>query len=170
MQAVFSFFLILFVSLTTTPLITVQSQAQLIFGQQGLQLDHDIIAFFFLDMFEYTFELEGTQIFPNDTIKHTIVSEYRPSSYNIPTLEYEIMDHAINASFVEIHVEPTRIDETHTRLDFQIHAQNAEIIGPWLGKNYNNLEIKSAYSIYDLVTDKMTVHIPYTVALQHLLQ
>jgi hypothetical protein len=35
---------------------------------------------------------------------------------------------------------------------------------------YPNLEIKSAYGIYNQVTDKMTIHIPYSLALQHLLQ
>jgi hypothetical protein len=80
------------------------------------------------------------------------------------------MDHMINASDVQIHVDPTRIDEAKTRLDFQIYTNNAEVKGQSLNKNYNNLEIRSAYGIYNRVTDKMTFHIPYNVALQHLLQ
>jgi hypothetical protein len=39
-----------------------------------------------------------------------------------------------------------------------------------LSKSYNNLEIRSAYGIYNGLTDKMTIHIPYSVAMQHLLQ
>jgi hypothetical protein len=31
--------------------------------------------------FEYTFDLEGSQIFPNNNIKQDIVSEYRSSDY-----------------------------------------------------------------------------------------
>jgi hypothetical protein len=130
----------------------------------------DNIAFFFIDAFEYTFDIDGSQIFPNDTIKHSIVTEYNQSVYNIPSLQYKIMEHIINASFVQIHVDPTRIDEANTRLDFQIYANNAEVTGQWLSKSYDNLEIRSAYGIYNRVTDKMTIHVPYSVALQHLLQ
>jgi len=160
--------LLLIISLTTIPLVTIQSEAQPLASQQEKPWDN--IAFFFLDVFEYTFDIDGAQIFPNDTIKHSIVTEYNPSVYNIPSLQYKIMDHMINASDVRIHVDPTRIDEANTRLDFQIYANNAEVTGQSLNKNYNNLEIRSAYGIYNRVTDKMTIHIPYNVALQHLLQ
>jgi hypothetical protein len=98
------------------------------------------------------------------------VTEYNPSVYNIPSLQYKIMEHTINASDVQIHVHPTRIDEANTRLDFQIYANNAQVTGQWLSKSYNNLEIRSAYGLYNRVTDKMTIHIPYSLALQHLLQ
>jgi hypothetical protein len=130
----------------------------------------DNIALLFLDAFDYTFDIEGAQIFPNDTVKHSIVTEYNPSVYNIPSLQYVIIEHLINASDVQINVDPTRIDDANTRLDFQIYANNAEVTGQWLSKSYNSIEIRSAYGIYDRVTDKMTVHIPYSVALQHLVQ
>lgn len=158
--------LLLIISLTTIPLVSIQSEAQPSFSRQEKLLDNT--AFFLVDVFEYTFEIDGPQIFPNDTVKHSIVTEYNPSVYNIPSLQYKIMDHTINASDVQIHVDPTRIDEANTRLDFQIYANNAEVTGQWLSKSYNDLEIRSAYGIYNLVTDKMTIHIPYSVALQHL--
>lgn len=161
--------LLLIVSLTTMPLVTIQSEVQPLPIQQEKQLDNNI-AFFFLDAFEYTFDIDGAQIFPNDTVKHGIVSQYNPSVYNIPSLQYKIMEHMINASDVQIHVNPTRIDEANTRLDFQIYANNAEVTGQLLSKSYDNLEIKSAYGIYNLVSDKITIHVPYSVALQHLLQ
>ena len=159
---------LLIIALTTIPLVSSQSEAQPLASQQEKPWDN--IAFLFLDAFEYTFDINGAQIFPNDTIKHSIVTEYNPSVYNIPSLQYKIMEHIINASDVEIHVNPTRIDDANTRLDFQIYANNAEVTGQSLNKSYNNLEIKSAYGIYDRVTDKMTIHIPYSVALQQLLQ
>lgn len=158
--------LLLIISLTTIPFVSIQSEAQPSFSRQEKLLDNT--AFFLVDVFEYTFEIDGPQIFPNDTVKHSIVTEYNPSVYNIPSLQYKIMDHTINASDVQIHVDPTRIDEADTRLDFQIYANNAEVTGQWLSKSYNDLEIRSAYGIYNLVTDKMTIHIPYSVALQHL--
>ena len=147
--------------------IQAEAQQPLLSLQEKLP---DNIAFFFLDAFEYTFDIEGKQIFPNDTLKHSIVTEYNPSVYNIPTLHYTILEHTINASDIVIHVTPTRIDEANTRLDFQIFANNAQVTGQLLSKSYNDLNITSAYSIYDRNTDKMTVHIPYSVALQHLVQ
>jgi hypothetical protein len=162
--------LLLFISLTTIQLVTIQSEAQSSQSEQEKLLDNNNIAFLFLDAFEYTFDIEGAQIFPNDTIKHSIVTEYKPSVYNIPSLQYKIMEHTINASDVQIHVDPTRIDDANTRLEFQIYANNAEVTGQLLSKSYNNLEIRSAYGIYNQATDKMTIHIPYSVAMQHLLQ
>jgi hypothetical protein len=162
--------LLLFISLTTIPLVIIQSEAQSSQSEQEKLLDNNNIAFLFLDAFEYTFDIEGAQIFPNDTIKHSIVTEYKPSVYNIPSLQYKIMEHTINASDVQIHVDPTRIDDANTRLEFQIYANNAEVTGQLLSKSYNNLEIRSAYGIYNGLTDKMTIHIPYSVAMQHLLQ
>jgi hypothetical protein len=144
-----------------------QTHEALLSGQEKLS---DNIAFFLLDAFEYTFDIHGEQIFPNDTVKHRIVTKYQPSIYNIPTLQYRIMEHTINASEVEIRVNPTRIDEVDTRLDFQIYANNAAVTGQLLSKSYGDLEITSAYGIYDRITDEMTIHIPYSVALQHLVQ
>ncbi len=170
MQALFSAMLLLFISLTTIPVVTIQSEAQSssVSGEEML-LDNNLVSFF-LDAFEYAFDINGAQIFPNDTIKHSVVTEYNTSVYNIPSLQYKIMDHIINASDVQVYVNPTRIDEQNTRVDFQIYANNAEVVGQWLNKSYTNLEIKSAYGIYNLATDKMTIHIPYSVALQHLLK
>jgi hypothetical protein len=169
LQAVFSaMLLLLIISLTTIPLVSTQSEAQPLLCRQEKLLDN--IAFIFLDAFEYTFYIDGAQIFPNDTLKHSIVTEYNPSVYNIPSLQYVIMEHIINASDVQIHVDPTRIDDANTRLDFQIYANNAEVTGQLLSKSYDSIEIRSAYGIYDRVTDKMAIHIPYSVALQHLVQ
>ena len=162
--------LLLILSLTTIQLVTIQSEAQSSQSEQEKLLDNNNIAFLFLDAFEYTFDIEGAQIFPNDTIKHSIVTEYKPSVYNIPSLQYKIMEHTINALDVQIHVDPTRIDDANTRLEFQIYANNAEVTGQLLSKSYNNLEIRSAYGIYNGLTDKMTIHIPYSAAMQHLLQ
>jgi hypothetical protein len=163
--------LLLLISLTAIPPVIIQSEAQPLLSRQEKLLDNNsIIAFFLVDAFEYTFDIDGAQIFPNDTVKHSIVLEHNPSVYNIPSLQYEIMEHMINASDIQIHVNPTRIDEANTRLDFQIYANSAEVTGQLLSKSYNNLEIRSAYAIYNQSTDKMTIHIPYGVALQHLLQ
>ena len=134
--------LLLFISLTTAiPLVTIQSEAQPLLDRQEMLFDNNI-AFLFLDAFEYAFEINGTQIFPNDTIKNSIVTEYKPSVYNISSLQYNIMDHMINASDVQIHVVPTRIDEANTRLDFQIYTNNAEVTG----QSLNKLQISASFA------------------------
>ena len=80
------------------------------------------------------------------------------------------MGHRINASDVEISVVPTRINGAITRLDFQVYANNAEVTGQLLSKSYHELEITSAYDLYNRLIDKMTIHVSYSVALQHLVQ
>jgi hypothetical protein len=169
--------IMLFISLTAAvlPHLNIQSKAQPSSSLSSLYqgeklLDGNNIAFFLLDAFEYTFDIDAAQIFPNDTIKNSIVTEYNPSVYRIPSLQYKILDHMINASDVQISVDPTRIDDQNTRLDFQIYANKAQVSGQFLTKTYNNLEITSAYGIYNKATDKMTIHVPYSVALQHLVQ
>jgi hypothetical protein len=156
--------------LITVTSMVVQSEAQPLLGLGQEPIIHNNIAFALLDSFEYTFDIKGAQIFPNDTVKNTIVAEYKPSVYNISSLHYEIIGHTINASDVQIHVEPTRIDDVNTRLDFQIYADSAQVTGELLSKSYNNLEITSTYGIYNLVTDEMTIHVPYNAALKIILQ
>jgi hypothetical protein len=159
---------------TIPSVVTIHSEAQpLLVRQEVLMNDNNNYngnaPLLIQNPFEYTFEVNGTQIFPNDTIKNRIVTEYQPSVYNISSLQYNILDHSINASNVQIHVVPTKIDEADTRLDFQIYANDAEVTGPSLNKNFNNLEITSAYGIYNRDTNKMTIHVPYSAALQILL-
>jgi len=40
--------------------------------------------------FEYTVDLNGKEIFPNDTLKQDIVTNYKSSTYNISTLKYKL--------------------------------------------------------------------------------
>jgi hypothetical protein len=168
LQALFSNILLLFVLLITITLVMLPAEAEPSFNGEKKLSDHTV--FFFLDEFEYTFEIDGAQIFPNDTVKHSIVTEYKKSVYNISRLQYKILEHTIYASDVQIHVDPTRIDDMKTRFDIEIYANNAEVTGQWLNKSYENLDLKSVYGIYDKVTDKMIIHVPYSIALWHLLQ
>ncbi len=165
--------ILLFSSLITIASVMTPSEARTSFGLQEEPIiinKNNDVALAILDPFEYTFDINGGQIFPNDTVKNAIVAEYKPSFYNIPSLYYEIMGHSINASNVQIHVEPTRIDDTNTRLDFQIYANSAQVTGDLLTKSYSNLDITSTYGIYNRVTDKMTIHVPYDAALHIILR
>jgi hypothetical protein len=158
----------LFVLFMTIALVMVPAEAQPSFNGEKKLLDGN--SFFLLDQFEYTFDIYGTQIFPNDTLKNSIVTEDKKFDYNISSLQYKIMDHNINASDVQIHIEPTRIDDTKTKLNIEIFAHNAEVTGQWVNRSYNNLELRSVYAVYDKISDKMTIHVPYSVALSLLLQ
>jgi hypothetical protein len=52
--------------------------------------------------FEYTIDLDGKQIFPNDTIKQDIVTKYKPADYNISSLNYKLLGFNITASNIKI--------------------------------------------------------------------
>jgi hypothetical protein len=120
--------------------------------------------------FEYTLDLDAKQIFPNDTIKQDIVDKYKPADYNISTLNYKLLGFDINASNIKIHVKPSRIDQMKTRIDFPImNANNVAVSNGSINSKYSKVNLGSIYGIYDKSTDKITMHIPTSVALQYLL-
>ena len=98
--------------------------------------------------------MQCTNFFPDDKLKNYILTEHNQAVYNISHLGFEIMDQTINASDVQIHLQPAI-------LDIQIYAAAADVTGQWMSEGYNKLEIKSLYGIYDRTTDKMIVHVPY---------
>lgn len=120
--------------------------------------------------FEYTFDLDGSQIFPNDDIKQDIISEYKSSNYNIDDLNYELLGFKIIASDIKILVDPKRIDDTKTRIDIplllakDIKVSNGELIN----LSYNEVDLRSVYGIYDKATDKMSVHVPIAIAAKYI--
>jgi hypothetical protein len=120
--------------------------------------------------FEYTFDLDGSQIFPNDDIKQDIISEYKSSNYNIDDLNYELLGFKIIASDIKILVDPKRIDDTKTRIDRPLLlAKDINISNDGLiNLSYNEVELGSVYGIYDKATDKMSVHVPVSIAAQYL--
>jgi hypothetical protein len=65
---------------------------------------------------EYTVVLDGKEIFPNDTVKHNIVSNYESSDYNIDSLKYRLLGFDISAVDIKIHVSPSKIDTARTNL------------------------------------------------------
>jgi hypothetical protein len=118
---------------------------------------------------EYKFDIEGSQIFPNETIKNDIVNGYRQSEYNITTLEYDIMGYHINASDVKIAVDPSRVDDQRTRIDLDIRADQTTVTGAnGLGRSYDEIDLDSVYGVYDKTTEKITVHVPLSEALSFL--
>jgi hypothetical protein len=120
--------------------------------------------------FEYTFDLDGSQIFPNDDIKQDIISEYKLSNYNIDDLNYELLGFKIIASDIKILVDPKRIDDTKTRIDIPLLlAKDIKVSnGGLINLSYNEVDIGSVYGIYDKATDKMSVHVPIAIAAKYI--
>jgi hypothetical protein len=119
--------------------------------------------------FEYTVNLDGKQIFPNDTIKQNIVTDYNSENYNISSLNYNLLGFNIIASNIKINVNQSRIDQTVTRVDFPIViARNVSVTNGSINLKYAEVNLGSVYGIYNKNTDKMTMHIPISVALQYL--
>jgi len=122
-----------------------------------------------LKPFEYTVDLSGRQIFPNDTLKQDIVTNYKSSSYNLSSLKYRLLGFNITALDVKVEVKPSRIDQTTTKVDLPLlFARNVNVTNGLVNLKYNEVNLGSIYGIYDKASDKMTLHIPINVALQYL--
>jgi hypothetical protein len=122
--------------------------------------------------FEYTFDLQGNQIFPTNSIKQNIVSEYKSSEYNIDDLDYELLGFRIRASDIKIHVDPKKIDDTETRVDIPLLlAKDIKVSnGGLINLSYDGVDLGSVYGIYNKATDKMTVHVPLDIAAKYIKQ
>jgi hypothetical protein len=164
----FSRTMLTLVLLLTNTLVILPANAEPpIYEERGY---FDSTVLFLLDEFEYIFDIDAAQLIPNDTLKNTILTEHKPTSYSISSLQYKIFEHTINASNVQIEVDPIQIDHNRTRFNIQIYASTAQVAGQALSRTYENLDLKSVYGVYDRITDKMAIHIPYSVALSLLLQ
>jgi hypothetical protein len=124
-----------------------------------------------INNFEYTFDLEGRQIFPTNNIKQDIISQYKSSEYNIDDLNYELMGFKIIASDIKMRVDPEKIDDSKTRVDIPlILAKDVKVSNGPINLSYKEVNLGSVYGIYDKTTDKMTVHVPVSVATKYIQQ
>ena len=124
-----------------------------------------------LGNFEFTIDLDPNQIFPNEKIKQDIVSKYKSAEYNIANLKHELIGFKIIASDIKIHVNPTRIDETQTKIDIPLMlAKNVKVSNGIINLDFNEIDLGSIYALYNRNTDKMTVHVPMDVAYRYLQQ
>ncbi len=124
-----------------------------------------------LGNFEFTIDLDANQIFPNEKIKQDIVSKYESAEYNIANLKHELIGFKIIASDIKIHVNPTRIDQTQTKIDIPLMlAKNVKVSNGIINIDFNEIDLGSIYALYNRNTDKMTVHVPMDVAYRYLQQ
>jgi hypothetical protein len=122
-----------------------------------------------LGNFEFTVDLDANQIFPNEKIKQDMVSKYKSAKYNIANLEYELIGFKIIASDIKIHANPTKIDQTQTRIDIPLMlAKNVKVSNGIINLDFNEIDLGSIYAIYNRNIDKLTVHVPMDVAYRYL--
>jgi hypothetical protein len=138
-------------------------QADSILGNLAKQFDS------ISKQFEYKIDLDGKQIFPNDRIKEDIVTNYKSHTYTISALKYRVLGFSISASDVNIHVKPSKIDSTETKIDIpSLVARDVIVNNGVINLSYHQIDLGSIYGIYDKATDKMTMHIPIGIALHYL--
>ena len=121
----------------------------------------------FLDFLDYTFSLNSSQIFPNATVKNSVLENQSESQYNISSLEHELMGHRINATDVRVNVTPAPIDYSKTRLDLEIYAEHVNVTGA-SDRFYERVELESLYGIHDRRSDIIEMHVPMDIALSYL--
>lgn len=119
--------------------------------------------------FEYTVDLNAKEIFPNDTLKQDVVTNYKSSTYNISTLKYKLLGFDLTASDIKIEVKPSRVDALRTKIDLPVVlAKHVSVTNGLLNLKYSEINPSSIYGIYDKTSDKMTLHISFNIALQYL--
>ena len=121
---------------------------------------------------EYTIDIKANQIFPNDTIKNSILNKNQPMEYLIPILEYKLLGFDIFATDIKVRAESKKIYEDNKnklRIEFPImQAKNVNVNNKIFDLNYENIDLSSTYTIYDSELDKFTIHIPVYVATRYL--
>jgi hypothetical protein len=60
---------------------------------------------------EYTIDIKANQIFPNDTIKNSVLYKNQPIEYLIPILEYNLLGFDIFATDIKVRTESKKIYE-----------------------------------------------------------
>lgn len=121
---------------------------------------------------EYTIDIKANQIFPNGTIKNSILNKNQPMEYLIPILEYKLLGFDIFATDIKVRAESKKIYEDNKnklRIEFPImQAKNVNVNNKIFDLNYDNIDLSSTYTIYDSELDKFTIHIPVYVATRYL--
>jgi hypothetical protein len=120
--------------------------------------------------FEHTIVIDASHIFPNETLKHEMISKFRQSEFKMPILKYNLLGFDISASDIEAKANVKQIGQSKsTRIDFPVMlARNVNARNGISNQNFTNVDLSSIYAIYDPQTDKFTFHIPYTLAAKYL--
>jgi hypothetical protein len=123
---------------------------------------------------EHSIEIDADQIFPNETLKHEIISTSGPLEFSMPTLEYNLLGFNISATDIRVIANAKKIsDDTDqnqkTRIDFPVMlAKNVNVNNEATNQNFKDVDLSSIYAIYDPMTDKFNFHIPFDIAARYL--
>ena len=85
-------------------------------------------------------------------------------------MTYELLGFKTRASDIKIHVDPKKIDDTKTRVDIPLLlAKEVKVSnGALINLTYNEVDLGSVYGVYDKAIDKMTVHVPISIAARYI--
>ena len=85
-------------------------------------------------------------------------------------MNYELLGFKIIASDIKIRVDPKRIDDTKTRIDIPLLlAKDIKVSnGGLINLSYDSVNLGSVYGLYDKPTNKMTVHVPISIASKYI--
>src|SRR5215213_1904243 len=101
---------------------------------------------------EYTIDINANQIFPNDTIKNSVLTKNQQVEYLIPILEYNLLGFEIFATDIKVKTESKKIyenDKNKLRIEFPImQAKNVKVNNQIFDLNYDNIDLSSTYTIY----------------------
>lgn len=118
----------------------------------------------FLGFFEYKMDVEAGELFPSEQFREDLISKSEPQLFAINEIERQVAGFRVSAQDVMMQLTPSQLDLSKTRLDVDISGKNVEIDG-LLSKKYSKVDVAGIYGIYDASTDKVTIHVPYSVAL-----
>jgi hypothetical protein len=120
--------------------------------------------------FEHTVVIDASHIFPNETLKHKIIEKPGQSEFKIPILKYNLLGFNISATDIKVKTNVKKISQSNnTRIDFPVmQAKDVNVRNGVLNQNFTNVDLSSIYAIYDPKTDKITLHVPYSIAAKYL--
>jgi hypothetical protein len=130
----------------------------------------------FTNPLEHAIEIDADQIFPNETLKHEIISKSGPLEFSMPTLEYNLLGFNISATDIRIVANAKNISDDSdqnqkTRFDFPVMlAKNVNVDNEVINQNFEGVDLSSIYAIYDPMTDKFNFHVPFDIAARYLLK
>lgn len=124
--------------------------------------------------FEHLVEIDANQIFPNDSLKHEIVSKSGSFEFTMPMLNYDLLGFNISASDIEVNANAEQViyegdQSMKTRVDFPVMlAGSVNVTNKIISQKYENVDLSSVYAFYDPETDKFTFHVPFEIAARFL--
>lgn len=119
----------------------------------------------FTGLFEYTMDVDADELFPSKQAREDLISNNETRQFHIEKLEHKVAGFNVSARDLAMQLSPSQLDPSITRIDIALQGKSVEIDGSLLSKKYDRLDIGGIYCIYNADTNKMTIHMPYALAL-----